>query len=89
MIFIVSVTCLYFPLNRKLNGGFNLSARFDTWFSLWPVWMVPYLLCLPVWAAGLIWAAWKMDEELFRFFVSACLFVQGSAVLFFTSFQRT
>ena len=86
MLLIVGVTSLYFPLNRKLTGGFNLSTRFDIWVPLWPAWVVPYLLCLPVWAAGLIWAAWKMDEGLFRSFVSACLFVQVSAMLFFYFF---
>ena len=86
MLLIVGVTSLYFPLNRKLTGGFNLSTRFDIWVPLWPAWVVPYLLCLPVWAAGLIWAAWKMEEGLFRSFVSACLFVQVSAMLFFYFF---
>ncbi len=85
-ILIVSVTSLYFPLNRKLTGGFNLSTRFDAWIPLWPVWVVPYLLCLPVWIAGLIWAVLKMDEELFRSFASACLFVQVSAMLSFYFF---
>ena len=33
-----------------------------------------------------MWAAWKMDEELFRSFVSACLFVQVSAMSFFYFF---
>lgn len=79
-ILIVIVTSLYFPLNRKLTGGFNLSTRLDTWIPLWPVWVVPYLLCLP------LGAAWKMDEELFRSFVSACLFVQVAAMLFFYFF---
>lgn len=74
-ILIVSVTSLYFPLNRKLTGGFNLSTRLDNWIPLWPVW-----------AAGLIWAAWKMDEDLFRSFASACLFVQVSAMLSFYFF---
>jgi membrane-associated phospholipid phosphatase len=77
---------LYFPLNRKLTGGFNLSTRLDSWIPLWPVWVIPYLLCLPVWAGGLIWAAWKMDEELFHSFVSACLFVLLSATLFYYLF---
>ncbi len=83
---VVGVASLYFPLNRKLTGGFDLSTRFDAWVPLWPVWVVPYLLCLPVWIGGLIWAAWKMDEELFRSFVSACLFVQVSAMSFFYFF---
>jgi hypothetical protein len=35
---------------------------------------------------GLLWAVWKMDEGLFRSFVSACLFVQVSAMSFFYFF---
>lgn len=75
--------CLYFPLNRKLTGGFNLSTRLDAWIPLWPVSVVPYLLCLPFWVGGLIWAAWKMDEQLFHSFASVCLFVLFSATLFY------
>lgn len=80
---VVSLACLYFPLNRKLTGGFNLSTRLAAWIPLWPVWVIPYLLCLPFWVGGLIWAAWKMDEQLFRSFISACLFVLFSATLFY------
>lgn len=85
-ILVLCAACLYFPLNRKLTGGFNLSTRLDTWIPLWPVWVVPYLLCLPIWAGGFIWAAWKMDDELFRSFVSAYLFVLVSAALLFYFF---
>ncbi|MCJ7432848.1 MAG: phosphatase PAP2 family protein [Anaerolineales bacterium] len=85
-LLVASAAGLYFPLNRKLTGGFNLSTRLDNWIPLWAVWVIPYLLCLPIWAGGLMWAAWKMDEELFRSFVSACLFVLLSAALFYYFF---
>jgi membrane-associated phospholipid phosphatase len=85
-LLVAGIASLYFPLNRKLTGGFNLSTRLDAWVPLWPVWVVPYLMCLPFWAGGLIWAAWKMDERLFHSFVSACLFVLSSAVLLFYFF---
>jgi membrane-associated phospholipid phosphatase len=58
----------------------------DAKIPLWPVWVVPYLLCLPAWAIGLIWAALKMDEQLFRSFVSACFFVLSFATLFYYFF---
>jgi hypothetical protein len=80
---VVCAAGLYFPLNRKLTGGFNLSTLLDAKIPLWPVWVIPYLLCLPAWAGGLIWAAWKMDEQLFHSFVSACLFVLLLAALFY------
>lgn len=80
-ILVAATASLYFPLNRTLTGGFNLATPLDTWVPLWPVWVVPYLLCLPAWAIGLAWAAWKMDEPLFRSFVGASLFVLSSAAL--------
>lgn len=87
MAFLVVVAAsLYFPLNRKLRGGFNLSIWLDDRIPVWSVWVVPYLLCLPVWAGGLIWAIWKMDEQLFHSFISACLFVLISAALFYYLF---
>jgi membrane-associated phospholipid phosphatase len=83
---VAGVACLYFPLNRKLTGGLNLSMWLDDWVPLWPVWAIPYLLCLPAWMGGLFWAAWKMDEQLFRSFISACMFVLLSATLFYYFF---
>jgi len=85
-ILVTCAACLYFPLNRKLTGGFNLSTRLDAWIPLWPIWVIPYLLCLPIWAGSFIWAAWIMNDELFRSFVSAYLFVLVSAAFLFYFF---
>jgi hypothetical protein len=87
MIILVAVTAsLYFPLNLMLTGGFNLSTPLDAWIPLWQVWVIPYLLCLPAWAGGLIWAARKMNVRLFHSFVSAGLFVLLAAALFYYVF---
>lgn len=85
-LLVAAAASLYFPLNQLLTGGFNLSTPLDAWVPLWPVWVIPYLLCPPAWAFGLIWAAWKMDERLFRSFISAGLFIFLSAALFFYVF---
>ena len=85
-ILVAGAASLYFPLNRTLTGGFNLSTPLDAWIPLWPVWVVPYLLCLPAWVGSLIWAAWKMDERLFRSFISAGLLVLLSATLIYYIF---
>ena len=85
-VLVAGAAGLYFPLNRTLTGGFNLSTPLDAWIPLWPVWVFPYLLCLPAWVGGLVWAAWKMDERLFRSFISAGLFVLLSATLFYYIF---
>jgi membrane-associated phospholipid phosphatase len=85
-ILMAAVASLYFPLNHTLTGGFNLSTPFDSWVPLWPVWVIPYLLCLPFWLVGLAWAAWKMDDRLFRAFVSSVLFVLLSATCIYFFF---
>ncbi len=83
---VIAAASLYFPLNRTLTGGFNLSTSWDDWIPLWPIWVVPYLLCLPAWMGALIWAAMKMDGRLFRSFISAGLFVLLSAALVYYLF---
>jgi hypothetical protein len=86
-VLVVIAASLYFPLNQTLTtGGFNLSTPLDAWIPLWPVWVIPYLLCLPAWVGGLMWAAWKMDDRLFRSFITAGLFVLLSAALFYYVF---
>lgn len=40
-VLVICVAGPYFPLNRKLAGGFNLSTRLDAWIPLWPAWVVP------------------------------------------------
>ena len=85
-VLIAAAASLYFPLNHSLTGGFNLSTPLDAWIPLWPGWVIPYLLCLPVWLGGLIWAAWKMNKALFQAFVSSVLFVLLSAALFYYVF---
>jgi len=86
IILVTGAASLYFPLNRSMTGGFNLSTPLDAWVPLWPVWVVPYLLCLPAWAGALIWAAWKMDGRLFGSFICAGLFVLLSAALLYYVF---
>jgi membrane-associated phospholipid phosphatase len=85
-ILLAAAASLYFPLNKLLTGGFNLSTPLDAWVPIWPIWVIPYLLCPPAWAFGLIWAAMKMDEPLFRSFISAGLFILLSAAMFFYVF---
>ena len=86
VVLVICAACLYFPLNRKLTGGFKMSIWIDDLIPIWSVWVLPYLIFLPIWISGLVWAAWKMDEQLFRSFISACLFVLLSAALVYYFF---
>jgi len=85
-LLLMGAASLYFPLNRMLTGGVSLEIPLDAWVPLWPGWVIPYLLCPPIWVGCFFWAAWKMEARLFRSFVSAGLFVFLTAALFFYIF---
>lgn len=78
---LFAVQCLYFPINRYVQGGVMLSTPLDAFIPLWPIWAVPYLLSLQWWAIAFIWAALKMPDDLYRAFVVALLGVMLTSYL--------
>ncbi len=66
---------LYFPINRAAQGGIVLSIPWDAHIPLRPIWAIPYMFSLVWWVGCFIWAAAKMDADLYRAFVASMLFV--------------
>jgi membrane-associated phospholipid phosphatase len=67
--------CLYFPINREMSGGVALKTALDNFVPTIAYFALPYLLCLPFWVVCLFWAAWKMEDRLYRQLVFAVVFV--------------
>ena len=63
------VQLLYLPINRTVQGGRVLDTPWDALFPLWSLWVIPYLLSLVWWAGCFVWAAWKLDDNLYRAFI--------------------
>ncbi len=80
---LLAAQFLYFPINKLVKGGGILQFPWDAHIPLWSVWAVPYLLSLLWWFGSFIWAAWKMDGQLFRAFVAATLAVILSSYLIY------
>jgi membrane-associated phospholipid phosphatase len=76
---IFGVQLLYVPINRTVRGGMVLELPWDVYVPFWPVWALPYLLSLVWWTASFLWAAWKMEDRLFRALVVATLAVMLSS----------
>lgn len=72
LLFLVQL--LYIPINRTVTGGVVPETLLDPMIPVWPIWAVPYLLSLAWWTGCFIWAAVKMDFQLYRAFVAAALF---------------
>jgi membrane-associated phospholipid phosphatase len=57
LVIILASMVLYFPINRLVHGGVELSLLVDRYLPLYPPFVIPYLLgtllfvVLPVWAA--------------------------------------
>jgi membrane-associated phospholipid phosphatase len=82
---IWAIQLIYLPTSARLTGGIEPKLPIDI-FPLWPVWVVPYVLCYPLWIAGFAWAAFKMSDRMFRAFTVACLFTVSISVAIFLTF---
>src|SRR5688500_4069369 len=83
---ILAVQCLYFPINRFMQGGVILNTPLDVLIPLWPIWSVPYLLSLPWWMSAYIWAALSMPAGLYRAFIAALVGVMLTSYLIYMAF---
>jgi membrane-associated phospholipid phosphatase len=90
VLFIVQI--LYIPINRTMHGGIVLHTPLDAYVPFWPIWAVPYLLSIVWWVGSFIWAAWKMEDRVYRAFVAGALAVMLASyavyILFPTYVQR-
>jgi membrane-associated phospholipid phosphatase len=87
---LVCLQLLYLPVNRLASGGVTLQTTVDKAIPLYPIWVVPYLLALPWWLAGLLWAAIRMQGRLYRAFVIATAFaiLVGTLIyIFFPTYE--
>lgn len=86
LLMMLFVAGLYFPLNRYLTNGYNLKTALDTYVPLVPAFAVPYLLFLPFWIMAYLFAAWKMNDRLFRAFVFGSIGATAIATLIYFLF---
>jgi len=82
---ILSIQLLYIPTSERIAGGFEPKLLIDI-FPIWPVWVLPYVLCYPLWLFGFAWATFKMEDRLFRSFVVAFLVTCTISVCMFIFF---
>lgn len=84
----VLIQAIYTPTSLLMKGGVAPKLPIDV-FPLWTVWVIPYVLCYPLWAAALIWLVWKADDERFRNAIAALYFtcsVGVSVYIFFPTY---
>lgn len=80
-----AIQAIYVPTSLSLTGGIAPRLPLDI-FPIWPVWVIPYLLCFPLWVFAGLWAVWKMDDHLYRALINACFFTFSISIAIFFLF---
>jgi membrane-associated phospholipid phosphatase len=87
-IFLVFLACciqmIYIPTSNRVTGGIEPKLPIDI-FPIWPVWVLPYVLCYALWLGGSTWIIFKLDDRSFRSFLAACMltFAAGASTFIF------
>jgi membrane-associated phospholipid phosphatase len=55
-------------------------------FPIWPIWVLPYVLCYLLWFASIAWIIFRGDDRQFRSFIAACLLTFSLGALTFLFF---
>lgn len=90
LLLICSIQMIYVPTSNRLFGGVEPKLPIDI-FPVWAVWVVPYILCYPVWMVAIAWAIFKMDDRLLRSLAAAFLLtctVSVSIFVFFPTYVK-
>ena len=86
LLAMLFISALYFPLNQFLTHGYNLKTALDAYIPLVPIFAIPYLLFIPFWIAAFLFAAWKMDDRMFRAFMIGSISATSIATLTYILF---
>jgi len=81
-----AIQMIYVPTSQWLTGGIAPKISLDALIPISPIWVVPYMLCHPLWFTAFFYAAWKMEEKLYRGFLAACYLTFSVGMLIYVSF---
>jgi hypothetical protein len=65
LLIAVAIQGIYVPTSLATSGGFAPKLPIDV-FPVYPIWVVPYYLCYPLWLFAMLWALFKLDAHSFR-----------------------
>jgi membrane-associated phospholipid phosphatase len=82
---IWAIQLIYLPTSERMTGGIAPKLPIDI-FPIWPVWVIPYVLCYPLWFAGFAWAVFRMSDRMFRAFALAFLVTCSLSIAIFLIF---
>ena len=85
LLVVVAIQCIYIPTSQAVSGGIAPKLPIDV-FPVYPIWIVPYYLCYPLWLFAMLWALFKLDARSFRTGIAAAIFTTSIGALTFIFF---
>lgn len=88
LLFVFVACCIqmaYVPTSNRVSGGIEPKLPIDI-FPIWPIWVLPYVLCYIFWFAGILWIVFRVEDRHFRSFIAACILTFGLGALTFILF---
>ena len=86
LVFVVCcIQMIYIPASNRVSGGIEPKLPIDI-FPVWPVWVLPYVLCYIFWVSSGAWIVMRTDDRRFRSFIAACILTFGLGALTFILF---
>jgi membrane-associated phospholipid phosphatase len=84
------IQMIYIPTSNRVTGGIEPKLPIDI-FPLWPMWVLPYVLCYVLWSASIAWIIFKVEDRQFRSFIAACMLtfaIGASTFIFFPTYVK-
>jgi membrane-associated phospholipid phosphatase len=86
LVFLVCcIQWIYVPTSNQLTGGIEPKLPIDV-FPVWPIWVLPYVLCYALWLSSLMWVILKAEDRFFESVVAACMLTFSLGVATFIFF---
>ena len=93
-VFLLFLACciqmIYIPTSNRVTGGIEPKLSIDI-FPIWPIWVVPYVMCYILWFSSAAWILFRVEDRQFRAFIAASMLTFGigaSTFIFFPTYVR-
>lgn len=92
LIFIACcIQTTYLPTSFRTTGGIEPKLPIDI-FPVWPIWVVPYVLCYLLWFSCMLWIVFKTEDRAFLSFSAACMLtfaIGATTFVFFPTYVKS
>jgi len=85
VLLVCCIQMIYIPTSNRVTGGIEPKLAIDV-FPVWPIWVLPYVLCYVFWLSSIVWLIFRVEDRYFRSFIAGCIVTFSIGNLIFMLF---